>query len=81
MLPGMDWKSSLSEPLCLNGPVQTGRNGIPEPVASIIFIKKRARLDCNKKYKINEISACNYDLTVLIYLLHGKKSGAENKKL
>ena len=52
-----------------------------KPVASIIFIEKRARLDCNKKYKINEISACNYDLTVLIYLLHGKKSGAENKKL
>ena len=55
MLPGMDWKSSLSEPLCLNGPVQTGRNGIPEPVASIIFIEKRAVWTVTKNTKLMKL--------------------------
>ena len=51
----MDWKSSLSEPLCLNGPVQTGRNGIPEPVASIIFIEKGAVWTVTKNTKLMKL--------------------------
>ena len=51
----MDWKSSLSEPLCLNGPVQTDRNGIPEPVASIIFIEKGAVWTVTKNTKLMKL--------------------------